>query len=128
MFGSLVKSMPSNNKMLQTVYTGLPVFLAVAIKGFVSFLVDEYMFITELHKIKMLVAFLKQLSRNIKIISFFIVSCAMFKVNTFRKFLENQVYVPQVETVECVKDEIKQFFITKRASDYAFGTLITQMF
>ena len=58
--------------MLPTVYTGLPVFLAVAIKGLVSHLVDEYV-LQQTHKTKMLVAFMKQVIRSIKNMSVFIV-------------------------------------------------------
>ena len=58
--------------MLPTVYTGLPVFLAVAIKGLVSHLEDEY-FLQQTHKTKMLVAFMKQVIRSIKNMSVFIV-------------------------------------------------------
>ena len=63
--------------MLQTAYTGLPEFLAVAIKPLVSYLIayelpHEYV-LQQLHKIKMLVAFMKQISRNTKNISIFIV-------------------------------------------------------
>ena len=60
-------------KTLQTASTGLPVFVAVAIKGLVSHRINEC-FTTELHKSKTLVAFMKQISRNIKkYISIFIV-------------------------------------------------------
>ena len=55
----------------------------------------------------------------------------MLKVNILRKFLdysfiENKVYVPQVETVECVKNKVKA--ITHGVSACDFGILITQMF
>ena len=49
--------------MLQIEYTGLPVILAIAIKGLVSHHIDEC-FIIDLHKIKMLVAYMKQISRK----------------------------------------------------------------
>ena len=54
---------------------------------------------------------MKQIIWNTKICQFSLVG-AMLKGNVLRKFLdysfiENKVYVRQVETVECVKDEIK---------------------
>ena len=56
---------------------------------------------------------------------------AILEVNILRKvldysFIESQVYIPQIE---CVKDELKQRFITQRASKCGFknGTLITEM-
>ena len=53
---------------------------------------------------------MKQISRNVKIKQFLLLG-AMLEVDNLREglnynFIENKVNVPQVETVECVKDYI----------------------
>ena len=86
---------------MQTEYTGLPVFLAVAIEGLVSHLIDEYMCYNKvvqkassLHETNM------QECKNY--ISQFSLLGATLKVNILRKnldysFKENKIYVTQVQ-------------------------------
>ena len=71
---------------------------------------------------------MKQIGRNKKYIRFSLLG-AMLEVNILRKFLdytfiENKVYAPQVETVECVKDELKVVFYHSKGFRLLFWNTI----